>query len=614
MITADIDEVTGKILFRAPTTSTPLMRQIPGVRHDSKRQVWTAPLAWATCVIARGVLGTELEVQPQLSWWARNDRIERREFAMMLREATELPPGQWADDLDYIETLVASESRVPTDDGLPRHLRAEQRPAAVLLAINGFAGEFDDMGIGKTPVTIMAMRLLAARAFRMMKPEPLPALILVPNGAKFQWRKRFDEWWPEVRVTVAKSGTANVRKAIDEVANGEADVLILNWEALPNVSRLSKYGDFELLGCSNCQPLSQRPPSKCQREPKELNQVAWSTVVADEVHRAKSPKALQTRALWSVGDPANYRFGLTGSPPPDPDEFWTVRRFDSPDEHPGKTAYLDRYAIMTTSMWSEFPKPTRFKPETREELDKFTLPRYIRRPYSIVSQVEPIRETRDVELTGKQLKAYQAFKKGLLAQVDNGVIYTSDPLVKLLRLRQLACAYGEATENGGMVLAEPSSKLDVLDEVLDELGERQAVIFAESRQLIDLLGARLAKREIPIGWVVGGMKDEERDMGIEMFGRGHLRYMLCTVGACAESIDGLQVTDTGIFLQRPWSSFLSTQSEGRIKRSGQKGTPLFIDIITKDSVEQDVLDSLADDADKLEELVHDVETLRRWLS
>jgi SNF2 family DNA or RNA helicase len=125
---------------------------------------------------------------------------------------------------------------------------------------------------------------------------------------------------------------------------------------------------------------------------------------------------------------------------------------------------------------------------------------------------------------------------------------------------------------------------------------------------------RLDKREIQYGRIMGGVTPEARDAYVERFATGELRYMLCTLGAGGEAVDGLQVTDTAIFLQRPWSDDMNRQAEGRIKRDGQQGTPFFINLVTRDTVEFAVLDALKDKYEKLEELVHDAETLRRFLA
>jgi len=614
----ELDVDRRRIALTAPTTATPLVRQIPGARHDSKRQLWTLPLSWATCVVARGVLGGTLEVGPDLNAWAAQDRETRREPALTMRDAKDVDRdsgyGVMLSWIEGQEASAASEARALS--GAPRRLYSYQRPAAAFMAVAGSALLGDDMGVGKTPTAIRAVQLLAERDL------VTPILVVTPNSAKHQWAQRFAEWAPSYRVEVAKSGTVACRKAVAEVAEGNADVLVMNWEAIANLSRLAPYGSIELQGCTDCDPLSTRPPSRCQRSDKELNAVPWVTVIADEVHRAALPKSQQTRALWAVGDKATYRFGLTGSPPEKPDRLWCVMRFVSPDEYPvkggigegGPSGFLGRYAVMSANMWSGYPEPTGLKPETRAEFDKFFLPRFMRRPYEIVDATEPVRERRDVELTGKQLKAYKDFKKNLLAEVENGVIFSANPLTKVLRLRQLASAFGEATEGGGMRLSEPSSKLDVLDDVLEELGDRQAVIFAESSQLLNLLAARFEKREIRFGRIMGEVSPEDRAEAVHLFGGGSLQYMLCTVGAGGEAVDGLQVTNTAIFLQRPWSAQLDVQAEGRIRRSGQEGTPLFIDLVTRDTVEDRVLAALADKATKLEEIVHDADTLRSWLS
>jgi hypothetical protein len=77
----------GTIELHAPPTAKPLVRQIPGARHDAKRQVWTLPLSWASCVVARGVFGAELEVGPELAAWARNEVETRVKPALEAREA-----------------------------------------------------------------------------------------------------------------------------------------------------------------------------------------------------------------------------------------------------------------------------------------------------------------------------------------------------------------------------------------------------------------------------------------------------------------------------------------------------------------------------------------------
>ena len=82
----------GAIVLRAPANAATIVRRIPGARHDAKRQVWTLPLSWATCVTARGILGDQLEAGPKLAEWARREVETRIQPALELRDARALPP------------------------------------------------------------------------------------------------------------------------------------------------------------------------------------------------------------------------------------------------------------------------------------------------------------------------------------------------------------------------------------------------------------------------------------------------------------------------------------------------------------------------------------------
>jgi hypothetical protein len=82
LIERDGDSIT----LQAPLVTADRARQIPGARHDAKRRVWRYPLSWATCVVARGVFGDELEVGPELTAWARHELETRIIPAMAARQ------------------------------------------------------------------------------------------------------------------------------------------------------------------------------------------------------------------------------------------------------------------------------------------------------------------------------------------------------------------------------------------------------------------------------------------------------------------------------------------------------------------------------------------------
>jgi superfamily II DNA or RNA helicase len=506
------------------------------------------------------------------------------------------------------ENGAASGGASPGQNRGTARLYPYQRAGSAFLATTRSALLADEMGTGKTPQTIRALQLLAA-----VGESVLPALVVCPSSVKSVWAREFAKWWPGCRVAVPRPGTASAEAAIREAP----DVLVINYESLPNLSRLAPYGSIRLEGCTNCDPLSSRTPARCQKERKALNEHAWRTVIADEAHRIKDPKAQQTRALWSVGDEAEFRFALTGSPIANaPDDLWAVMRFVSPAEYARKTAFVDRYVETVPNIWSGFAEPVGFRAESRAEFDRFFLPRFIRRPKSAVLPDLPPKTymVRDVELSGKQAKAYDDMRKSLVARIDDGAIFAGNPLMELLRLRQFACAFGEADGAGGMRLSEPSSKLDALEDVLAELGDRQAVVFAESRQLIDLAVIRLTEAGRESGLITGAVPEDLRTRWLEAFQAGDLRVLLCTIGAGGVGLD-MSAADTAVFLQRSFSAVLNVQAEDRIHRHGQTSDNVtIVDLVAVGTVEDHVREVLEDKAARLEDLVRDAETLRRWLS
>jgi SNF2 family DNA or RNA helicase len=250
-------------------------------------------------------------------------------------------------------------------------------------------------------------------------------------------------------------------------------------------------------------------------------------------------------------------------------------------------------------------------------LDRFLLPRLIRR---LKAQVLPhlppkVYERRDVELKGKQLTAYRAMQKEMLAAVEDGTLFAENPLVQVGRLRQLAVAYGEM-QGDDFRMTEPSSTLDAFEDVMDDLGpSRQVVAFAESRQLLDLAEARLAKNGVTYGALTGAYDEAQRAAFVDSFRSGDLRVMLVQASVGGEGVDGLQVADVGVFLERPWSAVLNAQCEDRLHRVGQEGeSVLYVDLVVQDTVHERVFEVLGEKARKLEDLVRDEETMRRWLS
>lgn len=75
MALADLDLERGRIVVRTDWTEKDLVKQVPGMRWNSREKFWHGPLSWATCVVLRGVFQDKLVIGPLLRQWATSERV-----------------------------------------------------------------------------------------------------------------------------------------------------------------------------------------------------------------------------------------------------------------------------------------------------------------------------------------------------------------------------------------------------------------------------------------------------------------------------------------------------------------------------------------------------------
>lgn len=528
----------------------------------------------------------------------------------------------------------------------------------------------NEMGLGKTISLVHTMKLLSE-----IGKDPFPCLVIAPNSVKKSWTKEFARWYPEVRVQLVYGGAAQRREQLAE----SADVYVINWEALSLHSRLAGYGSHSLRGCMVCdKPLAaslenaikrlavvdaeiaaldgditeqlqveldeadkQLKSAKrttnhatCEKCPRELNNINWRSVIADEAHRSKNPKSKQTRALWAISQDAEYRYGLTGTPIGNkPDELWALLHYVRPLEFPAKSKYVDRYLEVAFNFWGG-RDVLGLKESTKKELFKIIDPQLRRMPKLLVlPQLPPITMVeRESEMSTKQAKAYQQMANRMFAELEDGqilVAQAAEPkpgsqgnathMIKAKRLMQFASSYATLTEDGlHALLDEPSNKLDTLEEVLEELEDEPVVVFAESRQLIEMAARRLDKRpkeeKIKYGLVTGRQVAVDRQDTVDSFQAGDLQVVMATMAAGGT---GLTMTRAKymIRLQRSWNAIDNAQARDRIHRIGSEihDNITIIDLIAPGTVEEGQMDVLAGKYGNLQAIVRDKEIMKQIL-
>jgi len=580
-VNVELNETGEHIRIETEWRYKELCKSIPGASWNAKDQVWRLPVSWASCLALRSVFKNELVIGEKLTAWAANERVSRVDPANALR------------DLDTHEG----------DEDLFPH----QRAGVAFLSTARRALLADEPGLGKTAQTIRALKKLSETE------EVFPALIVCPNTLKKNWEREFKMWWPSVRVQVIKGSAGQRRKQFDT----DADVYVINWESLRGHSMLASYGSIALARCTDCGGHDESITyNRCEVHKRELNEIDFKAVVADEIHRSKEPKSKQTRALWAATGDADIRFALTGTPIANNVlDLWSILHWLSPDEWPSKTRWIDR---MIDTMLNAFGgmMVIGVKPHMNDEFYATINPRMRRMLKARVLPWLPpvLKERRDVEMSTKQKKAYKQMLEVMIAELeDGGAVVAPSALTQTTRLLQFASSYAEISIDeitGEMrtVLTEPSCKVDALmDDIKNgDFGDDSVAVCAVSRQLIELLSKALTDAKIPHGLITGAQNEDERQKAVDDFQSGKIKWILFTAQA-----GGVGVTlTTGrrlVMLQRPWSLVDHKQALDRIHRIGSEihDSVIIMDYVTEGTIEERVLQVLETKADNFEQIVHD---------
>lgn len=577
---------SGDAIVLDPTwQETELLKLMAGARYSGRTKTWTLPLTWASMVQLRGIFGQHLTYSAALMNWTWDVRRNRVDPSLEMREMTEWPSGSDPSGLHSFQRAGVEWMRV---------------------ASSGLLG--DELGVGKTPQALVYIH----------ENQLLPALVICPNSVKYHWAKRVPRWCPSATAYVLGRGTANGRKTLAAARQDPTALVIVNFESARVYSRLSAYGSIKLKRCRECDPKygDDIRTSQCHVHPKELNGFGFKVVIIDEAHRIGDPNTLQTRAVWAATHDASveHAWALTGTPD-SMKRLWSIMHAVAPDEYPTRSKWMDRYALQA---WNAFGSMDiiGIRPDTRDELYRVLDPRFRRMMKDVVlPQLPPIiRTTRFTDMTPAQRRAYDELDRQLFTELPDGTFFMAqNRLVSRTRLMQFAAGATSVVKldeddpsKWTVSVVAPSAKIDELDAILDELGDKSFVVACEHRDVVQLAAELLGRRGIKHQLVVGGVHPEVAEQACEDLKTGQLRAIVFTSRAGGIGLD-MSGVDTVIRLQRSWSLIANIQVEGRAHRIGSEvhHSIHIIDVVTRDTIEEHQIEKLIVKMEQLEEITRD---------
>lgn len=440
-----------------------------------------------------------------------------------------------------------------------------------VLSAHGAAYLGWERGLGKT---IGAAALIDAQDYRR-------TLVVCPNTAKLAvWKAELEQWLPGHAVLVLPNEKVKRERMLELIKQFESHpepfVLIIHYEAINVIAKM-------------------RPARKDGWKPLGT----WDLIVADEAHRIKNGAAQQARQLKRIK--AHHKLALSGSIISNhAEELFSQLQWLFPDRYSSKwrdwnDRYLDYIDIPERGKVCLGVRVERIA-ELRDELGRFMVYRRKEDELDLPLRTE---ETRRVDLSPAQRKAYDALAQSCLARLDDGTtVKAADGLALLTRLRQVAT--GLDLVSGTLV---DSSKQDLAVEIIKDNVDEAFVVFSWYKAAAYSLAKRLEEQEgIGTYVVTGDTKAADRAKYIEEFQAGQRRVFIGTISTLGESVT-LHRASNAIFLDRSWNPGDNAQAADRIYRIGQQRPVTITNIVAADTVDETRVDPILADKEALRALI-----------
>ena len=226
-----------------------------------------------------------------------------------------------------------------------------------------------------------------------------------------------------------------------------------------------------------------------------------------------------------------------------------------------------------------------------------------------------IYKTMSVELTREQKDLYLQLQNLHCTDkitVDNG-------LKLYLRFQDVCNGYEpveteEVNENGHhkveLIPLKENPKLDMLEEVIEDIGDKQVIVWCSRSRLLYDAEARIREKGYTTAIYDGKIGHEEREKGYKSFNEGKTQVIFINQASGGYGLDGLKEADYAVYLCNSYSVEQRLQSEGRNYRGVITRSKYYIDIQCKGTCEARVTEALKRGQELVDSGTTDVELFK----
>lgn len=402
-----------------------------------------------------------------------------------------------------------------------------------------------DMGLGKTSITLTAIRNLLFDSFEVCK-----VLVIAPlRVAKNTWTDEIKKWEHLSTLTYSLIiGNENERLS---ALNEKTDIYIINRENVDWLVNKSGYKfDFDM-------------------------------VVIDELSSFKNHQSKRFKSLMKVRPLVKRIVGLTGTPSSNGlmDLFAEFKILDM-GKRLGyfigqyRNTYFKPDKMNGPIVYSYKPLPNA-ENAIYEKISDITVSmkanEYLKMPELLTSNYV-------VELSNSEKNQYDEMKKSLVLEITDGEITASNAASLSNKLCQLS--NGAIYDDEQNIVEIHDRKLEALEDIIESMNGKPLLIAYWYRHDLERIKSRFSVREIKTSEDISDWND------------GKIPVALIHPASAGHGLNLQNGGSTLVWFGLTWSLELYQQTNARLYRQGQKNTVVIQHIITKGTIDEQILKAL----------------------
>lgn len=399
-----------------------------------------------------------------------------------------------------------------------------QKTTASFMTMNRRSFCFNEQGTGKTASAIWAADYLMTQ--KLVKRVLIICPLSIMDSA---WRADLFSFAMHRTVDIAHGA----RKKRQEIINGGAEFVIINYDGVEIVKEEVANGGFDL-------------------------------IIVDEATHYKNAQSKRWKVLASVIKPETWLWLMTGTPAAQsPVDAYGLAKLVNPKGVPRFFGAFREMVMHKVTQFKWAPKPTatdtvynalqpaiRFTKEQCLDLPEMT---YVKR---------------EVDLTAQQKKYYELLRKQMMATADGEQITSANAAVNMNKLLQISCG-AVYTDTGETIEFDVKNRYNVLREVIDESSQK-VLIFVPFKHVISILKEKLTKDGITSDVINGDVSAQKRTAIFKQFQETNdPRVLIVQPQAAAHGVT-LTAANTIVWWGPTSSLETYAQANARVHRSGQK--------------------------------------------